>query len=155
MISKIISYVVLAVILISCSTRENNEFLGKMIGTAVGTVVGSKLGDGDNTKAIYSILGAAGGYLLGKEIGRILTTKEQNDLNQNIINSLNSSEQGETTKWQSKEDEDTYAEIITKNKNNIDGRECREYEKILFKNGKEIKEKSQACRNNNGDWVIL
>ena len=154
MINKKITYIVLAIILNSCSTREDNELLGKMIGTAVGAVVGSKLGDGENTRAIYSILGAAGGYLLGKEIGRLLTTKEQNDLNENIIDSLNNLEQGESTKWQSKENENTYAEIIAKDKSNIDGRECREYEKILFKNGKQIKEKSQACRDKNGNWII-
>ena len=154
MINKRITYVVLAIMVTSCSNKENNEFLGKMIGTAVGAVVGSKLGDGENTKAIYSILGAAGGYLLGKKIGELLSIEEQNDLNENIINSLNNSEEGQTTKWQSKENKNTYAEIKTKNKNNIEGRKCREYEKMLFKNGRQIKEKSQACRDINGNWII-
>ena len=66
---KIFYKFIIFCVISSCSSREDNELLGKMIGTAVGAVVGSKLGDGQNTRAIYSIIGAAGGYLIGKEEG--------------------------------------------------------------------------------------
>tara|TARA_Y100000813_G_C24098076_1_gene321578 strand:+ start:493 stop:960 length:468 start_codon:yes stop_codon:yes gene_type:complete len=152
---KIFYKFIIFCVISSCSTREDNEILGKMIGTAVGAVVGSKLGDGQNTRAIYSIIGAASGYLIGKEVGRLLSNREIDDLNNNIIDSLNKSEDGKTTLWESTENKNTYAEITPKDKVKLDGKDCRIYEKILYKDGETVKKESKACRDSDGNWVIL
>ena len=141
-------------LLTSCSSKQDNEILGKMIGAAVGAVVGSKLGSGENSKAIYSILGAAGGYLLGKEIGRLLSQEEQDDLNDSIIYSLDQSKDGETTEWKSNENENTYAKITPDEEFREGDKNCRIYEKILYKDGKKIKKSSLACRDQDGNWSI-
>ena len=141
-------------VLNGCSSNANNKKLGQILGSTVGAVVGSEFGSGSG-KAIMTILGAATGYLIGGEIVEILTKDEQEQLNEEIINSLETSPPEEKNVWRSNEDNSTVAEIVPGEKFFNNNKTCRSYKKTVVKNEKKYLTDATACRNQEGNWVLL
>ena len=53
--------------------------------------------------------------------------------------------------WESKKDNNTKAEVIPLNKYDIEEKTCRDFKKIVSKDGKKIEEESTACRDEDGN----
>ena len=98
-------------------------------------VVGAEFGSGSG-KAIMTILGAATGYLIGGELVEILSKDEQEQLNEEIINSLETSPPDEKNIWRSNEDGSTVAEIVPGEEFSNNQKICRNYKKTVVKNEK-------------------
>ena len=67
----------------------------------------------------------------------MLDEEEEQDLNETISKSLNN-ENYEVQEWTSRKSEDTKAEVIPINKYNIEEKTCRDFKKIISKDGKRI-----------------
>ena len=141
-------------VLKGCSSDADNKKLGQILGSTVGAVVGAEFGSGSG-KAIMSILGAATGYLIGGELVEILSKDEQEQLNDEIINSLETSPPDEKNVWRSNEDGSTVAEIVPGEEFLNNQKICRNYKKTVVKNEKKYLTDATACRNQDGNWVLL
>ena len=49
----------------------------------------------------------------------------------------------------------TKAEVIPLNKYDIEEKTCRDFKKVVTKDGKRIEEDSTACRDENGNWRVI
>ena len=153
-LKKILLMFTFILVLKGCSSDADNKKLGQILGSTVGAVVGAEFGSGSG-KAIMSILGAATGYLIGGELVEILSKDEQEQLNEEIINSLETSPPDEKNVWRSDEDGSTVAEIVPGQEFLNNQKICRNYKKTVVKNEKKYLTDATACRNKNGNWVLL
>ena len=141
-------------IISSCANKEDNKLFGQILGSATGAYLGSKFGSGVG-KDFSMIIGGAVGFLVGGKIADLLDEEEEQDLNETISKSLNKNENYEVQEWTSRKSEDTKAEVIPMNKYNIEEKTCRDFKKIISKDGKRIEEDSTACRDENGNWRVI
>ncbi|MBD23361.1 MAG: hypothetical protein CL572_06870 [Alphaproteobacteria bacterium] len=142
------------IVINSCANKEDNKLLGQILGSAAGAYLGSKFGSGVG-KDLSIILGGAVGFLVGSKIAELLDKDEQKDLNKTISDSLNNNKNNEVEEWTSNKDQNTKAEVIPLNKYDIEEKTCRDFKKIVTKNGKTIEEDSTACRDENGNWRVI
>tara|TARA_B100000989_G_scaffold286075_1_gene254373 strand:- start:738 stop:1220 length:483 start_codon:yes stop_codon:yes gene_type:complete len=145
---------IFVILLSSCSSNADNRKLGQILGSSIGAIVGSEFGSG-SSKSIMTVIGAAAGYLIGGEIVDILSKDEQDELNNEILDSLENSPAHSKNAWQSKIDPSTKAEIIPGEEFTYDKSKCRKYKKTIIKNDEKYLSEGTACRNNDGDWVLL
>ena len=80
-------FYIILFLLTSCQNSEDAKLLSQLIGASIGAAVGSNYGDG-MSKNIYTIIGTAGGYLIGGKIAELLTEEEEIELNKTISDSL-------------------------------------------------------------------
>ena len=153
-LKKILLMFTFILVLKGCSSDADNKKLGQILGSTVGAVVGAEFGSGSG-KAIMSILGAATGYLIGGELVEILSKDEQEQLNDEIINSLETSPPDEKNVWRSDENGSTVAEIVPGEEFLNNQKICRNYKKTVVKNEKKYLTDATACRNQDGNWVLL
>ena len=137
-----------------CESSNDKKVIGQIIGAAVGGYLGSKVGDGV-TKDISVILGGAAGYILGGKIVQILNKTEQNEFNSVIEESLNNNPDNTSAKWTSSENETVSGQVTPLNKFERDKESCRDFKKIIKKNDEIFEETSTACRDKEGNWVLI
>ena len=137
----------------SCQNREDAKLLSQLVGASIGAVVGSNYGDGV-AKNIYTIIGSAGGYLIGGKIAEILTEDEKKELNETISDSLENNQINESSEWINAENS-IKASITPKQDIIINESRCREFEKIITRNEEKISRFSKACRDKDGNWELL
>ena len=140
-------------LLSSCSNSDDNKKLSQLIGSGVGAIIGSELGSGTG-KQIFTILGAAGGYLIGGQIADILNDRDRIALNKEINNSLENGFTNQDYNWESNTEENTSATITPGERYNMDQKNCRNFKKTVIKNDKVYESDSKACRDPNGNWII-
>ena len=142
------------IFLSACENSKDNKIFGQIIGAAVGGYVGSKIGSGVS-KDIAVIIGGATGYILGGKLIEILEEKDKEEFNNVIEESLNNNADNSSASWESSIDNTTTGTVIPLNNYNIEEKSCRDFKKIIKKNGESFEEKSTACRDETGDWVLI
>ena len=60
-----------------------------------------------------------------------------------------------SNKWSSDEDSNKNAIITPISNYNYKNSECRDFKKIVTNNKKTIEEVSKACRDKDGNWVVI
>ena len=138
----------------SCETTEDKKLIGGLIGAAVGAYVGSEIGSGVG-KNITTILGGSLGYLLGQKIANILSESEEKSFNKKIKETLDNNENQISNKWSSDEDPKKNAIITPLSNYSYKKSVCRDYKKIVTKDKQSIEEVSKACRDKDGNWVVI
>lgn len=138
----------------SCETAEDKKLIGGLIGAAVGAYVGSEIGSGIG-KNITTVLGGSLGYLLGQKIATILSESEEESFNNKIKDTLNNNENKISNQWTSEEDPSKNAIITPLSNYNYKNTVCRDFKKIVTKDKKSIEEISKACRDKDGNWVVI
>ena len=151
--SKII-ILIFFLIISSCANKEDNKLFGQILGSAAGAYLGSKFGSGVG-KDLSMIFGGAVGFLIGGKIAEILDDEEEQDFNETISKSLNENKDLEVEEWMSSKNNDTKAEVIPLNKYEIEEKTCRDFKKIITKEGKTFEEDSTACRDEDGNWRVI
>ncbi len=149
-----IIFISLTFFLFSCENTNDKKVFGQIVGAAVGGYLGSKVGSGI-TKDIAVILGGATGYILGGRVIEILNESEKNEFNDVIEDSLNYEPDNSIKSWESSQDNETYGEVTPLNNYSIKEKECRDFKKIIRKAGEIYEEVSTACRNEQGDWILI
>jgi len=141
-------------ILSSCENANDKKVLGQIIGAAVGGYVGSKVGSGVG-KDLSTIIGGAAGYILGGRVVEILSKNEQDDFNNVIEKSLNYNPDNVSEQWKSFSNKQTTGEVVPLNNYSIKNKNCRDFKKIIKKNGEIFEEDSTACRDKDGNWFLI
>jgi len=138
----------------SCETPEDQRLFGQIIGSAVGAYVGGKFGSGTG-KDLSIIFGGAAGFLIGGKLMDILSNEERDQFSQVVEESLNENPDNVTDEWMSETNKQIKAEVTPLNRYEIQNQTCRDFKKIITKNGRKIEENSTACRDANGNWQLI
>lgn len=144
-----ISIFLLCFILLSCENKTRS--IATIIGTGAGGYSGYLVAKevGNNKYLIpFAIAGALVGGYIGSEIGENLDSQVASTvLEKNKIN--------ETTKWKNP-DTDLKASITpTKTFKNDSNDDCREFEYSYVHKGERSAGKNVACRDIDGNWVLM
>ncbi len=151
---NLISFIILFFFVSSCTTHEDNKFLGQVIGSAVGAYVGSKFGSGTG-KTISMILGSAAGFLIAGKLVNILNENDREDFSNKVQDTLEENADNTSRKWASKTEKGTNGEVTPLNSYELDGHSCRDFSKIIFRDGEKHTEQSTACRDMEGNWKLI
>lgn len=138
----------------SCQTTEDKKLIGGLVGAAVGAYVGSEIGSGIG-KNITTVLGGSLGYLLGQKLANILSESEEKSFSKKIKETLDNNENLVSNKWSSDEDPSKNAIITPLSNYDYNNSVCRDFKKIVTKEKKSFEEISKACRDEDGNWVIV
>ncbi len=151
---KKIFIIVSLLILSSCENTNDKKVIGQIIGAAVGGYLGSQVGDGI-TKDLSVILGGAAGYILGGKIVQILNENEKEEFNNVIEDSLNNNSDNSSKLWTSSENEKISGQVTPLNYFEKGNKSCRDFKKIIKKNDEIFEERSTACRDKDGNWILI
>ena len=149
-----IFFIALFFFILSCENSNDKKVIGQLIGAAVGGYVGSKIGSGVS-KDIAVILGGATGYILGGKIIEILNESDKEEFNNVIEKSLNYNPDNSPESWNSKDKKDISGVVTPLNNYELKNMNCRDFKKVLKKEGEVFEEDSTACRDKNGNWVLI
>lgn len=132
----------------------DNGLLGKLGGAAVGAVIGSQFGKGNGKLLAVGAGGLlgyfAGGYLmdqLSPPTRGAIQTAESRALDAPV---------GQTISWNSPDSAGTRGTITpTRAGQDQFGRECKEFEHVVYIDGRRETAVGTACRGPDGRWQIV
>ena len=150
----LLSGVIVLSLTCSCETTEDKKLIGGLIGAAVGAYVGSEIGSGIG-KNITTVLGGSLGYLLGQKLANILSESEEESFSEKIKETLDNNENLESNQWSSDEDPSKNAIITPLSNYNYKNSVCRDFKKVVTKEKQSVEEVSKACRDKDGNWVVI
>ena len=151
---KFIYLVVFLFLISACENSNDKKVIGQIIGAAVGGYLGSKVGSG-TVNDLSIILGGAAGYILGGKIIQILDENEKDDFNNVIEESLNNNPDNLPEEWVSSENNEVTGKVIPLNNYKFQDKDCRDFKKVIRKKGEVFEETSTACRDHEGNWVLI
>ena len=141
----------LSVIIILYSCDNKTRTVSTLIGTGGGGYAGYLIAKemGNNKYLIpFAIAGALVGGYIGSEIGENLDSQVASKV-------LETNKLNETTTWKNP-DTDLEASITpTKTFKNDSNDDCREFEYSYVHKGERSDGKNVACRDINGNWVLM
>ena len=138
----------------SCETAEDKKLFGQIIGAAVGGYVGSKIGSGVSNQ-ITTAVGVAVGAIIGTKIASVLDDSDKESYSSQVSETLEKNPDNVQSEWISPNETDTSATIKPFNEFKKDGALCRDFEQVITKDGKNFIEKSTACRDESGNWLVV
>ena len=138
----------------SCDTAKDKRLFGQIIGAAVGGYVGSKVGSGVGNQ-ISTAVGVAVGAIIGSKIASILDDSDKESYSRKVSETLEKNPDNVESEWISPNETDTSARIKPFNEFKKEGAPCRDFEQVITKDGKNFIEKSTACRDESGNWLVV
>ena len=138
----------------SCQNINDNKTVGQLLGASVGAIVGSQFGSGTG-KTLSSLLGSTAGFLIGGQIATLLSEKEKEELNETINETLEKGESEKSYNWKSSSESGISAQITPGEEYKLNELSCRNFEKIIKKDGKNFLTEAKACRDENGNWKLI
>jgi surface antigen len=150
-LSRIALVLVLALGLAACEGMSRGETIGTLGGGAAGALLGSQFGSGQG-KLLATLAGTLAGGYLGNRLG---SRFDQQDQNQAAEAERRAVVNNEPASWQNPQTGDHGQVTPERSFTDSSGRSCREYEHSVVVNGKREDATGTACRNANGDWVLV
>ncbi len=124
----------------------NRKTIGTVLGGVIGGVIGNQVGK-DGNREVSTILGMVVGGVVGHNIGRKMDKADHHCTGQ----VLEQARDLQTVRWNDKDKRGEYS-VTPQRTYQADGRYCRDYvTEYQGPNGIE-REKSSACRNEDGAW---
>ena len=144
--------VIVALVLSSCSTIENNPkaVLGTVIGAGAGAGIAALAGGGGG-----AIAGAAiGGALIGGFIGNRLDARDKRMAAQAAQQAFEKNQAGQPTVWNNPDSGNSGSITPTRTYQLANGQYCREYRQTIVIGGQQEQSYGTACRQPDGTWQI-
>lgn len=152
-ILKVAMALAIASVLASC--QMNKQTSGGLIGAAGGGLLGSQIGGGTG-KLVAVAVGALAGYLIGGEIGKSLDKADATAARHNTQYTLERvPDYKKGPSWRNPNNKRTYGYTVPTKTFEHKGRYCREYQQTVVINGKEEQAYGTACRQPDGSWQIV
>ena len=152
----LIPLVMIAFVTAGCESLQNvgtKEGVGTAGGAVLGGILGSKIGGG-NGQLWATGAGVLLGAYLGNEIGKSLDRADRAALGQ-ANQQARSAPIGESVSW-SNPDSGNYGTVTpTREGTSSYGRYCREFEQVIYVDGRQETAVGQACQNTDGTWEIV
>ncbi len=151
---KLTAVALLAAVAVSgCETAGDKEVLGGVLGAAGGGLLGSQVGGGSG-KLAATALGAVGGLLVGSSIGRTMDDVDRMKHQQAASQAFERLPSGTASSWQNP-DSGNYGTVTpTRTYQQAGGEYCREFTQTVVVGGKSEQGYGTACRQPDGSWKI-
>lgn len=143
-------YLLIIILLLGCEnkTRSISTIIGTGGGGYASYLIAKDLGGGNKYVIPFVIAGSLIGGFIGSEIGENLDSKVASSV-------LENNKTNQSTSW-SNPDKNLEATITpTKTFKNEVNDDCREFEYEYIHKGEKSSGKNVACRDADGNWVLL
>lgn len=134
--------------------NPNKSDVGTLLGAAGGGVLGSQIGGGKG-RTIAIIGGTLLGAALGNSVGNSLDRADMNYYNQTSQRALESGQPGQSFPWQNAETGNSGVVTPSNYYRNDNGQYCREYSQRITVGGRTEEGYGTACRQADGTWQIV
>jgi len=147
--------VVAVAVLTACDADSGpKQRAGTLIGAAGGGLLGAQFGRGEGRLAAVA-LGTLAGALIGSEVGKSLDRADRAALERATQTSLETSPSGQVTEWRNP-DSGNYGTVKPQPAyKTTEGEFCREYQQTVTIGGKTESAYGTACRQPDGSWKIV
>ena len=135
--------------LTSCSNMGENQQVGSITGGVIGGLLGSQVGGGSGRTAAI-----IGGSIIGSMIGGNVGSQMDDANRLRVAHALENTRLNHSRSWV---DDDTgyrYTVVPTKTYHQH-GKLCRQYTTSILVDGELKNAKGTACRNKEGNWIIV
>ena len=152
----LLTMVVAAFALSACQTTEgrgNKELIGGGSGAVIGGILGSQVGSGSG-RLWATGAGVLLGALVGSEIGASLDNADRAAA-ASAQRRAYDAPIGETVSWNNPDSGHYGTYTPTREGQSSYGRYCREYEQMIYVDGRQETAVGQACQNSDGTWEIV
>ncbi len=129
--------------------RCNRQTLGTLLGAAGGGLLGSRIGKGDGRLAAVAG-GVFLGAIIGGSIGHYMDQVDQNCVGQ----ALEHAPDGEVIAWNTPETGSAYQVTPVRTYQDTGGRYCREYQAVSVIGNQQQQTYGTACRQPDGSWQL-
>lgn len=124
--------------------------IGSLIGVAAGGILGNQVGSGSG-KILATVGGALLGGIVGNAVYQDITARDEAQINQ----ALERTPTGRTVSWTNPDTGNRFEVQPTRTFKNSARQDCRDYKTWVFIDGYEKEVTGTACRNTNGQWVLV
>lgn len=154
-LTKLFAALTLLVTVAACDTSGGNEkeTVGTLLGAAGGALLGAQFGGGSGKIAAGVIGGLAGAYL-GNQIGASMDKADRQYATQTTQNSLEYSQNGQVSTWSNPDTGNSGSVLPTQTYRGASGEDCRDFETTINVDGQTEVGTGTACRDVNGTWRI-
>jgi len=147
-----------ALLLGACSSNpDNNKMMmgvaGALVGGWAGGWAGSQFGGGTG-ETVFTVLGAAGGALVGYDLGRQINIADRGDYSHAVASALDGAD-GQAT-WANRTTGNGGLIRTDRSFVNANGQQCKTYRSTVTFDDDIVNGPGAACRNNDtGSWVLV
>ena len=142
-----------AVALAGCQDFGPKQGAGTLIGAAGGGLLGSQFGSGGG-KLAATAAGVLIGAWLGNSVGSSLDRSDQMYAEQTYNRTFESGRSGTESSWRNP-DSGNYGTVTPTRTYQDEGRDCREFTQTIYIQGRAQTGTGTACRNGDGTWRIV
>ena len=143
-----------ALSLSACSeTAGGKETAGTLLGAAGGALLGSQVGGGSG-QIFAAIGGGLLGAYLGNQVGQSLDNADRAAMKQSAQYSLEATKVGHTSNWSNPDSGNSGTITPTNTYQAPSGEYCREYQQTVTIGGETQQAYGTACRQPDGSWRI-
>ena len=135
--------------LVGCSNMGNNQQVGSVTGGVVGGLLGSQIGGGHGRTAAI-----IGGSIVGSMVGSSIGAEMDQANRMRVAHALETTRLNHSRSWVDDNSGYRYTVVPTKTYHS-NGELCRKYTTSILIHGSVEKANGTACRNKDGDWVIV
>ncbi len=138
----------------ACQDAGEKQTMGTLLGAAGGALLGSQVGSGSGTLVAVAA-GTLLGGMLGSEVGKSLDRADRLAMEQATQRTLEATPSGETVSWRNPDSGHSGTIAPQPSYTNAAGQYCREYGQTITVGGKTEKAYGTACRQPDGSWKIV
>jgi len=142
--------------LAACQSTDwsTGETVGTLGGAAGGAILGSQIGKGTG-RDIAMVGGALLGAFLGNQLGQRLSENDKQMAASTAQQSLERQPSGTTSSWQNPDSGNAGSFQPQNVYQTLDGTYCRQYANTIVVDGRTETVNGTACRNADGSWRIV
>ena len=135
------------------SNAGQKEIAGTVLGGAGGAVLGSQIGGGSG-QIIATAVGTLAGAFIGNEIGRSLDRADRLAMQQ-AEQRAHAAPVGQTVVWNNPDSGHHGSVTPVRDGRSTSGAYCREYQTTVFIDGREQSAYGTACQQPDGSWQVV
>lgn len=150
---KALAAVPLCLSLLACNGLTKQQ-VGTIAGAAGGALIGSQIGSGTG-KLIAVAVGTLAGAWIGSEIGKRLDARDQAMMSSTTNQALATNPNGQTSSWSNPQSGNSGTVTPTSSYTNAQGQTCRAFNQSVVAGGDEEVRQGTACQQADGSWRIV
>lgn len=140
--------------LAGCQDAGQKQTLGTLLGGAGGALLGSQIGGGKG-KLVAVGAGALLGALIGSEVGKSLDRADQAAMHGTTQETLETAPSGRTSNWRNPDSGNSGTITPQPAYQDSSGQYCREFQQTITVGGQSEEAYGTACRQPDGSWKIV
>jgi surface antigen len=152
---KALIVIPLCLSLVACEgSGITKQQVGMIAGAAGGALIGSQIGSGTG-KLIAVAVGTLAGAWLGSEIGKRLDARDQTMMSNTTNRALAHNANGESSNWANPQSGNSGTVTPTSRQTTAQGQTCRNFNQTVSAGGEREGRQGTACQQPDGSWRIV